>query len=200
MSRAAVIDTNALVPAEGHQAPIYWGICGLMLIEGIVFSSLIASYLYLRLVADAWPPAGVDPPKLLLPSINTAVLVSSSFFIHKADHGIRKGDQKWLVGGLGAGIALSIVFLVLKYVEYSGLDYRWDSHAYGSISWTIAGFHSAHVIALLLKTIVMETLAIRGYFNEDRNIGVQVNGLYWHFVVGVWLPLYVLLYFVPRWL
>lgn len=93
---------------------------------------------------------------------------------------------------------LAGVFLVLKVVEYSQVSYSWDDHAYGSVVWLVIGFHSTHVITLVLKTIVMLVLEWRGYFNEKRTLGVQVNGLYWHFVVAVWLPLYVVLYWSPR--
>jgi cytochrome c oxidase subunit III len=86
----------------------------------------------------------------------------------------------------------------LKYIEYSGLDYNWATNAYGSIVWTITGFHSAHVLALVLKTIVVAVLAFKGYFNEERHAAVDANGLYWHFVVIVWVPLFFTLYIAPR--
>jgi cytochrome c oxidase subunit III len=198
VSRAAVNVEHLPTHVNGSVAPLYWGICGLILGEITVFSSFVSSYFYLRLVVPDWPPAGVDPPALLLPSVNTAILVVSSYFVHRADQGIRKGDQRWLKLGLSIGFVLAILFLVLKYVEYSDVPYRWNSHAYASAMWTITGFHTAHVIALVLKTMVIGFLAFRGYFNADRNLGVQVNGLYWNFVVIIWLPLYFVLYFAPR--
>jgi cytochrome c oxidase subunit III len=195
----AVLDVAALpVPETGRQPPIYWGMCGLLIVETTVFASLIATYLYLRLVAPSWPPAGIKPPDLLLPTINTVVLVVSAYTMHRADSGIREGDQRWLKVGMLLSLTLAVAFLVIKTIEYSSVEYRWDSHAYGSIVWTITGFHSLHVILLILKTLVMLVLAFRGYFSAERNIGVQVNGLYWNFVVLIWLPLYALLYFGPR--
>ncbi|HUF34568.1 MAG TPA: cytochrome c oxidase subunit 3, partial [Gemmatimonadales bacterium] len=89
-------------------------------------------------------------------------------------------------------------FLAIKYVEYSGLSYDWSSHAYGSITWTMSGFHAAHVMGVLLKGLVVEALAWKGHFTRERRLGVQINGLYWHFVVVVWIPLYFTLYWSPR--
>lgn len=198
MSDAAIDVSGLSRHNNGASAPLWWGILGLVLVEGAVFATLISSYLYLRLVALEWPPAGVEPPKLLLPTINTLILLVSSGFVHMADRGIRRGDQRRLKIGLGVAIPLALAFLVIKVVEYSSVPYRWDSHVYGSIVWTLTGFHTMHVLALLIKTFVVEYLALRGYFNQDRNLGVEVNGIYWHFVVVAWLPIYFVLYFVPR--
>ena len=96
------------------------------------------------------------------------------------------------------GIVLALIFLAIKSYEYSSLEYRWNSHAYGSIVWAISGFHALHVVALVLKTIVVASLGWLGYFNKQRRLGVIVNGIYWHFVVIVWIPLYLVLYWSPR--
>jgi cytochrome c oxidase subunit III len=199
MARADVVDVSDLpVLGSGRQVPVYWGMWGLILIEATVFASLIASYFYLRMVAPEWPPAGVKPPELLLPTVNTVVLGASAYFMHRADTGIRKGDTGWLKLGLAISVVLAIAFLVIKVIEYSGVDYRWDSHAYGSIVWTLTGFHAFHVTAVILKTFVILALAARGYFTRDRNIGVVANGLYFNFVALVWLPIYAVLYYAPR--
>lgn len=184
---------------EDTKAPLWWGMCGMILIETVVFSSMIASYLYLKGSSPAlFPPLRDGPPDLLLPTANTLVLIASSIAMYWGDRGIKKGDVAQLRIGIVAAIGLALVFLLLKYVEYSDVPYRWDSHAYGSIIWTIIGFHSAHVMAVVLKGLVVATLAFRGYFNEERHLGVDVNGLYWHFVVAIWIPLYITLYLVPR--
>lgn len=190
---------TSLAPSKsGHQPPFYWGIIFLCLIETVVFASLVGSYYYLRAGAEQWPIGTISPPELLLPSINALILFSSSIPIFVADHAIKRGDRRsfkiaWVIAGM-----LGILFLVLKYVEYSNLDYNWATNAYTSIVWTITGFHSAHVIALLLKTIVVGIWAFQGHFNEERNAAIQANGLYWHFVVAAWVPLFFTLYLAPR--
>lgn len=196
-SPPGLLPTSVVASNHGSQPPIWGGMLLLLLIESVVFASLISSYLYLRSGAIEWPLGGIEKPDLLLPSINVLVLLASSIPIFIADQGIRKGNQTRLRFGLIAGAVLAIVFLTLKYIEYSSLDYDWTSNAYGSIVWTITGFHSAHVISLLLKTIVVVILAFKGYFTAERNIGVQVNGIYWHFVVVVWIPLFITLYLLP---
>lgn len=196
---AATIDVSRLPNLVSRsRGTLWWSFVLLLVIEATVFATLISAYFYLRMGAAEWPPPGVDPPKLLLPTINTFVLLLSSVPMHMADKGITGGNARRLVWGAAIAIGMALVFLVLKVVEYSGVSYRWDDHAYGSIVWLIIGFHSAHVASLVLKTSVILILGWRGYFSEQRHLGVQVNGIYWHFVVLVWLPLYAVLYWSPR--
>jgi len=192
------LPTDVVASHYGSKPPVWWGMIFLILIEAVVFASLIASYFYLRAGAEQWPIGAVKPPDLLLPSINALILFASSIPIYLADSGIRKGNQRRLKIGLVIGFIMGLIFLVLKYLEYSNLDYNWATNAYTSIVWTITGFHSVHVIALLLKTAVMIVLAFQNYFNEERHTGVGANGLYWHFVVAAWVPLFFTLYLSPR--
>ena len=199
MTPAQTIDVGHLSRFNyGPQAPLWWGFIGILLIEATVFATLIASYFYLRMGEPHWPPAGVNEPELLLPTINAFLLIISSFFVHWADKSVNRNENWKLVTGLSAGVILAFIFLGLKVWEYSDVEYRWDSHAYGSIVWGITGFHSIHVLSLVLKTVVVILLGLRGYFNSQRRLGVTVNGLYWHFVVAVWIPLYFVLYWSPR--
>jgi cytochrome c oxidase subunit III len=199
MKERVAFDVRGMsVYSQSSDGLLYWGFWGILAIEATVFACLAASYYYLRFVSGTWPPAGHTPPDLLLPTINTGVLLLSSVSVWWGDKGIEKGDSKRLGLGLLGGILLAVVFLVLKVVEYADVPYRWDSHAYGSIIWTIVGFHSAHVLTLVMKTTVIDILAFRGYFNEERRLGATANGIYWHFVVLIWIPLYLTLYIAPR--
>lgn len=201
MNGALTIDVGHLPNLVSRsRGTLWWAMVLLVTIEGTVFATLATTYFYLRMGEPSWPPAGVDPPRLLLPTINTLILLTSSVPVFLGDRGITRGHQRRLVWGMTTAALLGALFLFLKYTEYRDVSYSWDDHAYGSIVWLIVGFHSAHVLSVVLKTIVVALLAWRGYFNEHRHLGVQINGLYWHFVVAVWLPLYVVLYWAPRWL
>ncbi len=196
----AVLDVATLpIYVTGTRAPLWWGMLLLVTIETTVFATFATTYFYLRFLAADWPLGEATPPDLLLPSINTAVLVASGLIMHWGDRGMRSGDVRRLKIGLGAAIALGVLFLVLKVVEYSDVSYRWDTNAYGSIVWTIVIFHSAHVASVLLKGSVVLLLAFRGHFTQQRHLGVQINGMYWYFVCGIWIPMYIILYWVPRW-
>ncbi len=184
--------------AQGTEGTLWWGMMGMIAVETAVFGALVASYFYLKSQAATWPLGGFDAPAILLPTINTVLLVASSFVMHWADKGLEVDDQRRLRLGMLGATALAATFLVLKVVEYADAPYRWDTNAYGSIVWTIIGFHSAHLFVLIIKSSIVATLAIRGFFTPRRRLGVIMNGLYWHFVVAIWVPLYLVLYWSPR--
>lgn len=195
----AVLDLSGLSPySHGPQGPSWWGMLGLVAIEGMVFATFIASYFYLRMGEPEWPPGALEPPELLLPTINTVVLIASSASMYWAEQRIKKGDGRGLALGVLLGIVLAMAFQIIKAIEYSMVEFWWDTNAYGSIVWLMIGFHSAHVMAVILKAVVVDVLAWRGYFDQERRLGVTINGIYWHFVVVVWIPLYLVIYWAPR--
>ena len=199
-ARRATLDVREL-PAlvNGPRGGLWWAMIGLITIEVVLFTVLIATYYYLKFLNPHWPPAGEKQPLLLLPTINTIILIFSSVAVHYADTAIsKKGDKVGMTRGLMISLTIGITFLVLKVIEYSQVEYFWDTHAYGSIVWTMVVFHSSHVLSVVLKTIVVLALARKGYWNQERCQGIKVNGIYWHFVVVIWIPLYITIYWVPR--
>jgi len=178
--------------------PLWWGMAGLITIETVVFSTLIASYFYLGFHQPEWPVPGVDNPGLLLPLVGTLFLIVSSVFMHQADRAVGRNQIRRLTWSLALSIVCAAVFLGLKTYEYGHKEYRWDDHAYGSIVWLIIGFHSAHVVSVMLKTLVVCVLSARGFFHAENRLALTVNGFYWHFVVIVWVPLFTVIYLSPR--
>jgi heme/copper-type cytochrome/quinol oxidase subunit 3 len=66
------------------------------------------------------------------------------------------------------------------------------------IVWAMIIFHSSHVLSVVLKNIVVLVLSARGYWTRERCQGIKVNGLYWHFVVIIWIPLYITISLTSR--
>jgi cytochrome c oxidase subunit III len=184
---------------SGGRAPTWWGMLLLITIEAMVFGSLFAGYVYLRLGAAEWPPPGFELPGLTLPLINTFVLGASSVAIVIATRALKRGDQRQLKLWLGAGLVLEIVFLAIKVIESRDFGQDWSTHAYGSIYWSINGLHTLHVIVAILMASAALVLALRGYYTPQRRLGMQVVAIYWQFVAVVWLPVFIVLYFLPRW-
>lgn len=200
MSGARVIPAAAL-PAEvaGPRSPIWWGMILLVAIETTVFATLLSSYFYLQIMTPAWPPPDVQPPDLLLPLVNTGVLFTSTASIYWATRGIKQGNQRRLKVGFGIGLILEIVFFVIKLMVSGGIRHGISDHAYGSIFWTISRLHTGHVLAAILMGVVVEILALRGYFNEQRRVGVDAANIYFQFVAFIWIPVLVVLYLLPHW-
>lgn len=183
----------------GGRAPIWWGVLLLVTIEAIVFLTLFASYVYLRLGAEAWPPPSIDLPDLTLPLVNTGVLAASSAAVLWAGRGLKAGNLRQLKIWLGIGIVLEIVFLVIKIIMSRGFGEGWQTYAYSSIFWSISGLHTFHVFVAILMASAAMILALRGYYTPERRLGIQAVSIYWQFVAIIWVPLLVILYFLPRW-
>ena len=110
MKTHPVMDVSGLsVYNNWTRAPLWWGFMGMIAIEATVFTSFIVSYFYLGAGHSSWPPLSHEPPKLLLPTINTIILVASSFVVHWGDRGIKAGEPRRLAvacGFFGATLVL----------------------------------------------------------------------------------------------
>jgi heme/copper-type cytochrome/quinol oxidase subunit 3 len=190
------------VTATGSQSFAWWGMIWLILTESALFATLIFAYFYLRFRSGpTWPPAGIDAPSLTLPLIMSAILWSSSLPVHLADRAIRRGNSRTLRWGLLAGWLLGVTFLVLQLtVEYPDVLHEFSprTNAYGSLFFTITGFHGLHVIVGLVFSIWIQVRAWNGAFDEHRHVSVQNFAMYWHFVDTVWLFVLLTVYISPN--
>jgi heme/copper-type cytochrome/quinol oxidase subunit 3 len=188
--------------SEGPRAFGWWGMVWLIGTEATLFALLIASYFYLRFrYGPTWPPDGIAEPELGLPLIMTAVLWSSSAPVHMADRGIRAGDLGRLKAGLAAGFALGAAFLVMTVgVEWPETldEFGPTTNVYGSLVFTITGFHAAHVLVGLLINLWTQARAWQGAFDESRHLTVQNFAMYWHFVDVVWAFVLATVYLSPN--
>ncbi len=200
MKTVVEIDAGQLDRLAPRSHPLWWGIAGAVAIELVVVANLLTSYFYLALENEAWPPEGVDPPELLWGSLVVVALVSSAVTMWWAGRGSDAGKRTQLALGVTASCLLATMALGFRGLQFAALDIRWDEHAYGSIVWVIAGFHFTHVVSAILGTAVVALLAWRGYFTPQRQLAVVVDTLYWYFVAGVSVPIYIVLFWVPRWL
>lgn len=183
--------------AEGKSAPGWWGMVLLIVTEASLFVYLLFSYFYLGSMARGpWPPPG--PPELRLALPNTAILLLSSGTMWWAESGIRRDAQGRLRLGLLLTLALGMVFLSIQMVEYRHSTFTPATDAYGSLFFTITGFHSAHVAVGLLMLAVVGVRASLGHFSARRHLAVTNVSWYWHFVDVVWLAVFTSLYLSPR--
>lgn len=182
------------------RAPVWWGVVGLVVIEAAVVSAFIAAYFYLQLMSDAWPPEGVEPPDMLRPSIAVALLLGSGTAMLLAGKFIRNNRNTPFVIFIWMAVILNCLVLVVRWQQFHVFEFRWDEHAYGSIVWTLTGFHFIHVVSTIIGTAIIGILGMKHYFDPRQQIGVIVDTLYWNFVSLVWIPIYIVIYWTPRWL
>jgi heme/copper-type cytochrome/quinol oxidase subunit 3 len=187
------------VPA-GRRAG-WWGMILFLLTDLAVFASMFASYFYLRFAGGGpWPPNGVEEPKLLKASIMTVLLLTSSGPMVFADLGIKKGSRRRLLVGTAVTILLGAAFLVVQSTEYRE-ELRHDkptSEAYGSIFYTITGWHGLHVFSGLLMLLFLLAAGAAGRITRQHHVRVRLIALFWHTVDAVWIVIMLCLYLSPR--
>ncbi len=163
--------------------------------EALIFLSFFATYWVLRLGAPVWPPEGtVELPKLM-PLVMTAVLVASSFTIHFAEGRLAQGDRSGFLRWLLLSMLLGFGFIGMSAYEWNHLlheGFTPASNVFGTMFYTITGFHGAHVIVGLGIFLTMLIPALRGRINEGL---VKSGSLYWHFVDIIWFFVVSQVYF-----
>ena len=183
--------------AFGQRSRLWWGTGGFIVIEGTAFALALFAYFYLRSKAAEWPP-GAAPPDLLWGTLNTGILLASAVpnqWAKNAAEAQQLGRVRlWLVVCLAFGLG----FLIIRGLEFTTLNCAWDTNAYGSIVWAVMGLHTAHLLTDVVDTAVLTALMFTRHAHGRRFVDVSENAFYWYFVVLVWLPLYAVIYWVPR--
>ena len=95
-------------------------------------------------------------------------------------------------------LAFAVAFAVVRVFEFRALNCSYDQNAYGSIVWLNMGFHTTHLLTDMVDTVVLIALMFIGPVEGKRFVDVSENGIYWYFVVAMWLPLYAVIYIAPR--
>jgi cytochrome c oxidase subunit 3 len=184
------------IGSPGRRSGGWWGMLALIATEGALFVYLIFIYLYMGSQSTtAWPPDG--KPELAIPAANTLVLLASSGFVWLGERSVRHGQKRPGAIAIAIGIALGTLFVGVQLHEWAGKSYGITTHLYGSLYFTITGFHMAHVVAGLVMLTVLLAWTCLGYFDKKRSAALQIGALYWHFVDVVWLLIFTALYLTP---
>jgi len=162
--------------------------------EVMVFGSFFTAYFFVRVVAGSpWPEPPFHLP-VFVAGVNTAILVTSSFTIHWARQSIKKDNRAGLQAGLVLTIALGLVFLLTQFREYSRIGFAPSDGAFGSIFFGLTGLHGAHVFVGLTLLTFAAIRSFRGHFSAAHHHGVEIPGIYWHFVDVMWIVVYTTIY------
>jgi cytochrome c oxidase subunit III len=208
MSHAATLGVDERRPMPGLEVyNLKLGMWVFLLSEVMFFTSLIGAYVILRF---AHPDQFAAPGEVLnvpLTAINTFVLICSSVTMVKAFAAVERDDQKGLKLWLLATIVLGSTFVGVQVYEYIHLVHEGfvpmrEAYAaeggplYGSTFYLMTGFHGLHVTIGVLCLIFVLFRATRGAYSSTQAGGVEIIGLYWHFVDLVWIVLFTIVYLI----
>ena len=183
--------------AFGHRSVLWWATVGMIAIEGTVFALTIGTYFYLRSRSVEWPPS-TPPPALFWGTLNLMVMLVSAVPNHWLKQAAERQDRRRSALWMWVCTAFALLFLILRIFEFRSLNVRWNTDAYGSVVWTLLGFHTAHLATDFIDSLVLGTLLITGPFEKRQLVDVAENGDYWYFVVLAWVPVYLVIYWGAR--
>jgi cytochrome c oxidase subunit 3 len=165
--------------------------------EVMLFGSFFTAYFFVRVVnhAKVWPFPGDHLP-VFVASINTLILVTSSFSMHWALQSIKRNNRSGLIAGLVLTFGLGLTFLLIQATEYTRLGFAPSDTAFGSTFYGLTGLHGAHVFIGLNLLLYALIRAARGHYGPapHDHLGVELPGIYWHFVDVMWIVVYTTVY------
>ena len=183
------------------QAPLRNALLGMLLFLGtdlMFFVALIGAFLVFRLGSADWPPAGQPRLPIAVTGVNTAILLASSYTMLRAWRAIRNGNQRGTIRLLTLTAILGATFLIVQgseWVRLVGFGLTMSSSVYGAIFYTLIGCHAVHVLGAVIWLVIVVAMARRHRFTAKRHVALQLCGMYWILVVGLWPILYALVYF-----
>jgi cytochrome c oxidase subunit 3 len=187
-------------PPEAHRSsrvePQLLGMLLFIISEIMVFGAFFTAYFFIRVVdGNPWPAEGTELPKIIA-GFNTAVLLSSSVTIHWALESVKRGNRWGLKAGMLTTFFLGCTFLFVQVNEYVHIGFAPSNSAQASIFYGLTGLHGAHVFIGLCLLLMVTVRAFRGHFSPEQHRGVEVPGIYWHFVDVMWVIVYTTVYLI----
>jgi cytochrome c oxidase subunit III len=185
-------------PPEAHQSSrVDSRTLGMFLFiasEVMLFGSFFTAYFFVRVgEGTQWPTPGHHLP-IYVAGVNTIILVTSSFTMHWALQAIKRGNRSGLQAGLTLTFLLGLAFLLTQIREYSRVGFAPYTDAFGTIFYCLTGLHGAHVFVGLTLLLAATIRSYRGHYSPEAHHGVEIPGIYWHFVDVMWIVVYTTVY------
>ena len=183
----------------GPSSLTWWGIIGYMVIEGGFFMLTFAAYFFLMGHEQGWPPEGRQAPDLLAGTLFTLVILASEIPNTMIKKAAKAGEVPAVRRLMLVMIGVGLVLLIIRGFEFNSLNCRWTDDAYSSVIWALLLLHTVHLLTDWGDTIVLGALMHTSVGYEGRRlVDTDENSLYWRYVWLLWIPIYLMIYWVPR--
>jgi cytochrome c oxidase subunit III len=167
--------------------------------EAMLFGSFFAAYFFVRVVnpeaPGEWPPEPFHFP-VFVAGVNTAILVTSSFTMHWALQSIKRGHRAGFLAGMVLTFLMGLAFLLTQAVEYLHVGFNTGDGAFASVFFGLTGLHGGHVAVGLTLLLIVTIRGFRGHYSPEHHHGVELPGIYWHFVDVMWIVVYSTVYLI----
>ena len=182
----------------GSRVVTWWGTVGFMAAEAATLSACVASYYYVLRNFESWPPLRTALPDLFIPTISLIVLILALVPTYLFARAAKRFDKRATVRWMWVAVVMMFIATGLRLMEFGALNVRWDANAYASVAWAVVFAHFTLLLAdtleTLLFTVIMQRRDPTRYYP-----GVAEDAFHSYFMVAVWIPCYVTVYLVPRW-
>ena len=183
----------------GPSSLTWWGIIGYMIVEGGFFALAFAAYFFLMGHEQGWPPEARKAPDLLAGTLFTIVILVSEIWNTRIKKAAHERDVPTIRRLMPVIIGIGVVLLIIRGFEFNSLNVRWTDDAYGSIIWALLFLHTTHLITDWGDTIALWALMMTPVGYEGRRlVDTDENALYWRYVWLLWIPIYIMIYWIPR--
>jgi cytochrome c oxidase subunit III len=185
----------------GPRDIMWWGTLGFVLIEGFTLALCAAAYVYVTQNFPTWPPQNTPLPSIVAPTVQVVVMLASLVPATWTARAARRYDLGAVRIGLTIATAFAIAIVGLRAWELLvSLNVKWDANAYGSVQWLVLGVHATLLAVELVEIGGMMLIFWLAPVEEKHMSDVADMVFYWYFMIFSWLPLYVLCFWLPRWL
>jgi cytochrome c oxidase subunit 3 len=197
-ARDTTIDVSHLPTfALGARTPMFWGVVLLMAIETTMLALMVLSYFYIRGNFPGWPPTWAGDRAFHLATAGVVLLLASAIPNHLmgralVSHRVVRSRTLLVITTL-----FGLAAFATRVLELPRLQFRWDTHAYGSAVWGILGLNSFHQVTALLENLVMIALLLLGPVEKKHVHDLQLGGYFWYWLIAVTVPLYAIVYLEP---
>ncbi len=116
------------------------------------------------------------------------------------DRACLRRDSRTVKIGLVVMVALGLITVGIRFLEFNDLQFRWDDNAYAGIVWTTVGMHLLHLVTGTAENLLMTLWVWAKGLDDQHARDIRIGAVYWYWIVAIWIPLYLIIYFVPRWL
>jgi len=193
------IDVSGLPDVTyGSRNLVWWGTVAFMAIEGMTLAMCAGTYLYLRRNFSMLPPERVAVPDLALATVEVALMLVSFLPLAILSRAAHRKDLPAVRIWLLVAVAFNLAFVALRWFELGDLNVRWDHNAYGSSAWLVLIVHGTLVLAEVGELLVFSLIAWTGRWEEKHFPDAADLVMYWYFMCLSWLPLYAMVFLLPR--
>lgn len=197
--RAAFDASNLPSVVYGSRVVTWWGTVGFMITESATVAACLVAYYYVQRNFTTWPPLRTPPPDLFIPSIGLIVLIAAMIPKRIFQQAAKRLDRDATIKWMWIAAVMMLAATALRLLEFRALNVRWDANAYGSVAWAVVVAHFTLLLVDTIETIVFVIMVQRDAPSRYYP-GVAEDAFYSYFMTALWIPCFVTVYLVPRWI